>query len=172
MQYVFLAVVLAGMAVGLGQIWFRRRREAPLRREVRSQEVAFWVSLAEVKLNEGYGWPRWLSLNTSMALYVRRDSFDVSSVTPPIRVILGMEYYFKACETSIETSREPSRNSAMNWIVVTSSQHGQEIKLAITHGDEGLLHNAWNALVAAGAVSVGPPPGGSRPIADGYGPTW
>jgi hypothetical protein len=135
MQYVFLAVVLTGMAVRLGQIWFRRRREAPLRREIRSQEVAFWVSLPQVKVNEGYGWPRWLSLNTSM---------------------VGMEYYFKACETSIGTSREPSRNSAMNWIVVTGRQRSQEIKLAITHGDEGLLHDAWNARVAAGAVSVGP----------------
>jgi hypothetical protein len=93
-------------------------------------------------------------------------------VTTPIRVLLGMEYYFKACEVSIETSREPSRNSAMNWIVVTGSQRGREIKLAITHGNEGQLHDAWNALVAVGAVPVGPPPGGSCPIADGYGPTW
>ena len=105
-----------------------------------------------------------------MALHVRLDSFDVSSVTPPIRVIMGMEYYFKADGTSIETSRDPSRYSAMNWIVVTGSQRGREIKLAITHGNEGQLHDAWKALIAAGATPIGSPPGGARPIADGYPP--
>jgi hypothetical protein len=158
MQYVFLAVVLAGVAVSLGQVWLKRRREAPLRREIRGQDVTFLVRLPQVKVSEGYGWPRWLSLNSSMALTVRRDSFDVSSVTPPIRLVMGMEYCFKASETSIETSRDPSRNSALNWIVVTGSQAGREIRLAITQGNERQLHDAWNALVAAGAIPVGPPP--------------
>lgn len=89
MQYVFLAVVLAGVAVSFGQVWLRRRREAPLRREIRSQGVTFWVRLPQVKVSEDCGWPRWLSLNSSMALYVRRDSFDVSSVIPPIRLVMG-----------------------------------------------------------------------------------
>jgi hypothetical protein len=57
MQYVVLAVVLAGVAVFLGQVWLKRRREAPLRREIRSQEVTFEVVLPEVKVNEGYGRP-------------------------------------------------------------------------------------------------------------------
>jgi hypothetical protein len=56
-----------------------------------------------------------------------------------LRIIMGMEYYFKASETSIETSRDPSRNSALNWIVVTDSQRGAEIKLAITNRNEGQL---------------------------------
>jgi hypothetical protein len=72
---------------------------------------------------------------------------------------MGMEYYFKASEASIETSRHPSRSSALNWIVVTGSHHGEEIKLAITNGNEGQLHDAWNALVAAGAIPIGSPPG-------------
>ena len=163
MHYVFLAVVLAGVAVSFGQVWHKRRREAPLRREIRSQGVTFWIRLPQVKVSEDCGWPSWLSLNSSMALSVRRDSFDVSSVTTPIRLVMGMEYCFKASETSIETSREPSRNSALNWIVVTGSQRGQEIKLAITHGNEGQLHDAWNALVAAGAIPVGPPPADRYP---------
>jgi|SRR6185312_10886803 len=161
MQYVFLAVVLAGFVAGLGQVWLRRRREAPLRREIRSQNVMFWTRLPQVKVKEGYGRPAWLSLNSSMALYVRGDSFDISSTNLPIRVVMGMEYYFKASGTSIETSRDLSRNSALNWIVVTGSQRREEIKLAITHGNEGLLHDSWNALVAAGAIPIGPPPGGN-----------
>ena len=167
MQYVFLAVVLAGFVAGLGhglgQVWLRRRREAPLRRKIRSQNVTFWTRLPQVKVKEGYGWPAWLSLNSSMALYVRGDSFDISSTNLPIRVVMGMEYYFKASEASIETSRDPSRNSALNWIVVTGSQRREEIKLAITHGNEGLLNDSWNALVAAGAIPIGPPPGGQLP---------
>ena len=69
-----------------------------------------------------------------------------------------MEYYFRASETSIETSRDLSRNSALNWIIVTASQRGEEIKLAITNGNEGLLQDAWNALVVAGAIPIGPGP--------------
>jgi hypothetical protein len=97
-----------------------------------------------------------------MALYVRGDSFDISSTNLPIRVVMGMEYYFRASETTIETSRDPSGNSAPNWIVVTGSQRGEKIKLAITHGNEGLLHDSWNALVAAGAIPIGPPSGDSH----------
>jgi hypothetical protein len=163
MQYVFLAVVLAGFVVGLGQVWIRRRREAPLRRQIRSQNVTFWTSLAEVKVKDGYGWPEWLPLKSSMAIYVRGDSFDISSSILPIRVVMGMEYYFKASGTSIETSRTPSKSSGLNWIVVTGSQRGEEIKLAITKRNERQLHDAWTALVAAGALPIGPPPGGPRP---------
>ena len=162
MQYVFLAVVLAGFAIGLGQVWLKRRREAPLRREIRSQNVTFRTNLTEVKVKEGHGWPEWLALRSSMALYVRGDSIDISSTILPIRVVMGTEYYFKASETSIETSRDPSRSSALNWIVVTGSQRGKEIKLAITNRNEGRLHDAWNALTAAGAIPIGPPPGGPR----------
>jgi hypothetical protein len=39
-----------------------------------------------------------------------------------------------------------------------TGQRGQEIKLAITHGNERQLHDAGDALVAAGTVPVGPPP--------------
>jgi hypothetical protein len=158
MQYALLAVVLAGFAICLGQVWLKRRRERPLRREIRSQSVTFWTRLPRVKVKQGYGWPAWLSLNSSMALYVRGDFFDISSSLLPIRVVMGMEYYFKASETSIETSRDPSRNSALNWIIVTGSQRGEEIKLAITNGNEGLLQDAWNALVVAGAIPIGPGP--------------
>jgi hypothetical protein len=160
MQYIFLAVVLAGFAIGLGQVWLRRRREAPLRREIRSQPVTYWTALAEVKVREGYGWPEWQPLRSSMALNVRGDSFDISSTILPIRVAMGMEYYFKASEVSIETSRVPSRSPAVNWIIVTGSQRGKAIKLAITNGNEGQLHDAWNALTAVGAIPIGPPPGG------------
>ena len=71
MQYAFLAIVLAGFVIGLGQAWFRRWREAPLRNEIRSQPITFWTRLHQVKVREGSGWPEWLGLNSAMALYVR-----------------------------------------------------------------------------------------------------
>lgn len=163
MQYVFLAVVLAGFVIGLGQIWFRRRGEAPLRREIRSQDITFWTRLTEVKVREGYGRPEWLPLRSSMALYVRGDSFDISSTIMPVRVVMGIEYHFKASGTSIETSRNPSRGSALNWIIVTGTQRGEEIKLAITNGDESRLYDAWNSLVAIGVIPIGLPPGRPHP---------
>jgi hypothetical protein len=159
MQYAFLGVVLAGFVIGLGQVWLKRRREALLRREIRSQPVRFWTVLTEVKVREGLGWPEWLPLRSSMALYVRDDSFDISSTILPIRVVMGMEYYFKSSETPIETSRDPSRSSTLNWIVVTGRHRGREIKVAITNRNEGRLHDAWNALVVAGATPIGPSPG-------------
>jgi len=45
MQYVLLAVVLAGVAIGLGQVWLKRRRESTLRRAIRSQNVTFCTRL-------------------------------------------------------------------------------------------------------------------------------
>ena len=59
-----------------------------------------------------------------------------------LRVIMGMEYYFKASEKSIETSRNPSKRPTLNWIIVTGARRGEEIKIAITNGDESRLHDA------------------------------
>jgi hypothetical protein len=170
MQYAFLAIVLAGFVIGLGQAWFRRWREAPLRNEIRSQPITFWTRLHQVKVREGSGWPEWLGLNSAMALYVRGDSFDISSTNLPIRVLMGMEYYFRANETSIETSHAPSRNSSLTWIVVTGSRRGEEIKLAIIKGNECQLHDAWNALVSAGAIPIGSPQARHRTSGSGTSP--
>ncbi len=53
--------------------------------------------------------------------------------------------------------------SKKNWIVATGRHDGKEIKLAITNGIAGQLYDAWNALVAVGAVPVGPPPAHPNP---------
>lgn len=158
MEYALPAIVAAVFTIGLGQVWLRRRREAPLRWAIRSQKVTFWISLNQVK-EESPGWPRWLALNSMMALYVRGDSVEISSMVPPIRVLMGMEYYFKARETFVEISKEPSMFSALNWIVITGSRRGREIKVAIMKRNEIQFFDAWNALVVAGAVPIGPPRG-------------
>jgi hypothetical protein len=72
---------------------------------------------------------------------------------------MGTEYYFKAPETFIEVSKEPGWfYRGVSWIIVTGRQDGKKIKLAITNRDENKFRDAWNALVAARSVPVGPPP--------------
>ncbi len=88
-----------------------------------------------------------------LGLYVRGDAIEISSLLTPIRVLAGMEFYFRAPETSIEVSRDPA---VQNWIVLTGSRDGREVKLALAPGK--WLHEAWDALVSAGAEPVGPAP--------------
>ena len=157
MQYVLLAAVATSFAVGCGVVWLRRRREAPLRLQIRSQEVTFRMTLSEVKVEQPGVWPRWLALNSFMALFVRGDGIEISSTIPPVRVVAGMEYYFKANETFIGVSQAPSMVSKKNWIIVTGRHDGKEIKLAITNGIEGQLYDTWNALAAPALSRSGHP---------------
>lgn len=159
MEYILLAVVVVGFAVGFGAAWLKRRWQAPLRCEIRSKNITFRTNLTEVKERQSGALFKWLALNSVMALYVRGDSIEISSRILLFRVIMGTEYYFKARETFIEVSKEPGRfYGGVNWIIVTGTDGGKEIKLAITNGDENKFRDAWNALVAAGSVAVGPPP--------------
>lgn len=157
MQVVLAVVVAVGLAVGFGQIWLRRRKEAPLRREVRAQGVTFRTELEYVKtITRHGGWTRPYGL---MELVVRADAFEVSCPLRPVGVVLGLEYYFRAHETTIQVSRVPSAVYKRDWIVVTGRRFGQEIQLAIAQRNyRDCLPDAWNALVRAGSVAVGPPP--------------
>ena len=134
MQYVMLAAVVAGFSVVLGGVWLRRRREAPLRREIRAQDVTFRTGVA-VRLKESHGWGGWLDLKSVMALVVRSDAIEISSMAWPIRVVMGEEYYFRARETTIQVRREPSRPFELKWIVVTGRKDGKDVKLAISTGN-------------------------------------
>ena len=109
MQYALIAVVIAGFMVVLGRIWLIRYRVGPLRREIRAQDVTFWVGLDTARMRDSGGLSRWTSLNAPMALYVRGDALEISSTFTPFRVTMGLEYYFKANETSIKMNQSPSR---------------------------------------------------------------
>jgi hypothetical protein len=159
MEYVILATVVAGFSVILGGVWLTRRREAPLRREIRAQGVTFQTGVA-VRRKESYGSRGWLDLKSGMALVVRGDAIEISSMAWPFRVVMGEEYYFRARETTIQVRREPSRPFELRWIAVTGRKDGKEVKLAISKGNAYQLSQVWSALVGAGAVPVGPPPPG------------
>jgi hypothetical protein len=153
MGFVLAVVVAGGFTVIFGKIWLKSRQEAPFRREVRAQGVTFRTRLSIVKTMTKRGW--WTGPYGEIYLIVREDAFEISCGISPIRVVLGLEYYFRARETTIEVSRLPGIIKR-DWIVVTGQQLGRESQFAIAQRRD--LGDAWNALVGAGAVPVGLPP--------------
>lgn len=154
MQYALLACVVVGLTIVYGRIVLRRRRETPLRHEIRAQGITFRTGLDHIRTVTSRGWrtgPYGL-----IELIVRADGFEISSAIPPVRVALGLEYYFRARDTTIEVSRLPSGIYKSDWIVITDQRLDKVTKLAITQKNN--LYETWNALVRVGAVPLGPPP--------------
>ena len=85
-------------------------------------------------------------------LIVRGDMFQVGNVFSA--VVMGVEYYFRARETTVEVSRDPlgiyGIDSKREWIVVTGTQDGRDFRLEMTK--KYFLDDVWNALVRAGAA--------------------
>ena len=154
MPYTVVLFVAAIFAVGFGLVWLQRRREAPLRREVRAQGVTFRTPV-QVKEKSGNRWDQVFRMDVD--LIVRVDAFEISFDFTPFRVIFGWEYYIKANEVSIKVSRLPSSGiHQREWIIVKWLQSGKETQLAIA--SKYKFRDAWDALVRAGAVPIGPPP--------------
>ena len=157
-QDVLALCVAAGLVFIYGRIWSRRHREAPLRREIRARDVSFRMIPDQVRVSDPGGWPKWAGVSAPMSLFVKGDAIEVSSTVAALRVVMGLEYYFPAAETSIELSRSPSRIFRRDWIVLTGRQAGKDIQVAVTTTDRSSLVEAWSALVAAGAIPAGLPP--------------
>jgi hypothetical protein len=113
MQYILVTVVVAGLCLIYGRIWLRRRRETPLRREMRARDVTFRVVLDHVSVRE----PGWLQpdhdfdvpISSPVELIVRGDAFEISSARSLGRVVMGLEYFFRARETSVGRNRPVPR---------------------------------------------------------------
>jgi hypothetical protein len=152
MLYVAIAVVVVVQLVILGQVVRMYHRNAPLRREMKAQAATFRTELRWVKIPVR---PWWLygaeDGISNMELIVRGDMFKVGNV---LSALLGMEYYFRAWETTVEVSRDPlgiyGIDGKREWIVVTGTQDGREFQLAMTK--KYFLDDVWNALIRAGAV--------------------
>jgi hypothetical protein len=156
MQCVLVTVVVAGLLLICGRIWLRLRRKAPLRRAIRARDITFRAVLDHVAVTE----PGWLQPGSDFAvpisnpveLIVRGDAFEVSSGRALGRV-MGLEYFFRACETSVELNRLIPRIYGTDTpprIVVRGWQGGKKIQLTITQENDPL--EIWNALTGAGAV--------------------
>jgi hypothetical protein len=157
MQYVLTAIVVAGLSLIYGRIWLRRRRETPLRRELRARDITFRAALDRVYVIE----PGWLQpgrdfevpIISPVELIVRGDAFEVSSTLSFGRALMGLEYFFRAGETSVELNRPIPRIYGTDTpprIVVRGWQDGKKIQLTIRQKNDPL--QIWNALTAAGAI--------------------
>ena len=137
-----LAVIVAGTYLGFDlREWYRR---APLRREWKARAVTFRTELDWVRYQPDGEMKR-------MEIFVRGDVFRVGA---PFGLILGLNEYFRAPETTIAVSRSPLRiygiEGRREWIVVRTIREDREFQLSLTK--RFFLDEVWNALVAAGAI--------------------
>jgi len=141
----------------MGSLMCGLRRKALLRREIRARAITFRAALDHVAVME----PGWLSpgsdfevpISNQVELIVRADAFEVSSASSFGRVVMGLEYFFRARETSVELNRLIPRIYGTDMpprIVVRGWQGGKKIQLTITQEHDPL--EIWNALTEAGAV--------------------
>jgi hypothetical protein len=143
---------VAGLGLILGK-WYRN----PLRRQMRTQPIAFRTELYRVKFPDPSWWRSGDETRGTLELVIRGDIVRVGA---PFGLVIGPQCYSRAPETTIELSRNPMRicgiYSRHEWIVVRGKQDGREFKLSMT--GRYFLEDVWNALGAAGAVpmSAGP----------------
>jgi len=154
MQYVLMVIVVAGLAFVYGRIWLRRHREAPLRDQTRARGITFRAVLDRVEVLEpgALGGDFGVPISRPVELIVRGDAFEVSFAYPLGRV-MGLEYFFRARETSVELNRPIPRiygSGTRSRIIVRGWQDGKKVQLTITQKSDPL--DIWNALTAAGAV--------------------
>ena len=155
MQYVMVAIVVVVLSLVCGQVWLRRRRVAPLRREIRARDITFRAALDRVYVMEpgmSPGSDFEVPISSPVELIIRGDAFEVSHAHPLGRV-MGLEYFFRARETTVELNRPIPRIYGTDTpprIIVRGWQGGRRIQLTIRQKND--LPDIWNALTAAGAV--------------------
>ena len=157
MQYVLVAVVVAGFSFIYGRVWLRRRRGAPLRREIRARDVTFRSHLDRVIVTES-GWLQpgsdfGIPIFSPVELIVRGDAFEVCSALALGRVVTGLEYLFRAGETAVELNRVVPRIYGRDTpprVVVRGWRAGRKIQLTIRQKNDPL--EIWHALTEAGVV--------------------
>ena len=80
MQYVMVAIVAAGLSLVCGQIWLRRRRVTPLRREIRARDITIRAALDRVYVIEpgmSPGSDFEVPISSPVELIIRGDAFEV-----------------------------------------------------------------------------------------------
>jgi hypothetical protein len=92
-----------------------------------------------------------------MELVVREDAFQVTLVHPKVGSFLGSEWYFRAADTTIETTRWRILGILpMDWIIIRNVAAEADADLAISSRHQ--LGAIWRALIDAGAQSLSLPP--------------
>jgi hypothetical protein len=157
MQYVMLAVVVAALSFIYGRAWLGRHRDAPLRREIRARDITFQARLYRVTVLEPGSWLPGgdfeVPISSPVELIIRSDAFEISSGLSLGRMAMGLEYFFRARETSVELNRRVPRiygKDTFPRIIVRGWHAGKKIQLTIRQKNDPLP--IWNALIEAGAV--------------------
>jgi hypothetical protein len=154
MGYVFFGLVLTLLAVVAVRTWLSYRSTVPLRRETAGQEITFEIRLDHVKVF-GSGWT---DVKGAMVLIVRTDTFEVSAVAVPFKAFFGMDYYFRARDTTIELGELPSISYFLKktWLIIKGQSGNRKLELAFN--SENSVYDVWVALIRAGATPIGSPP--------------
>ena len=147
---VFAAVAAVAVVAAAGPNVREWHRNAPLRREMRTQPIAFRTEVHRVRFPGAPWWRADGELSRRVDLIIRGDLVRVGA---PFGLVVFPQCYFKAPDTTIELSRNPLRiygvDSRDEWIVVRGRRDGR-VQLAMTR--KYFLDEVWNALAAAGAV--------------------
>jgi hypothetical protein len=144
-----LVLVFGAFTVGT---WPRRRLEAPLRDQIRSRSLVTFHARVDVKASVlGLMLPARGLLN----LTVRGDAFEVSHPFPPVRVMFGQVYCYRADQVTVEALPGLRRD----WIEINGPARSAA---RIQVGRKKQNRAIWDALVAAGAQPISPPPQADR----------
>ena len=147
---ILLVLVVAMPVIAIAFIHLRRWRQGDLRREIRGNRVIFRAAIRRMKTSDIMQWL------PPVQLVTRVESIEISSPLTFIRVMFGLECYFRAADVSVKVEPISSLLEREEWLVVRGLQFGKELQVDMTiRGD---LLPAWNALVEAGAAPVGPSP--------------
>jgi len=149
---IFVIVVFSAVII---RVQRNRIRTRALRHVIEGEKVTFRARVGvKVKLPMG-DW----SLKTlgGMELVVREDAFQVTLVHPKVGSFLGSEWYFRAADTTIETTRWRILGILpMDWIIIRNVAAEADADLAISSRHQ--LGAIWRALIDAGAQSLSLPP--------------
>jgi hypothetical protein len=148
-EYFATAVLAAILVAGGTYVSLKRRREAPLRRQVKAQRITFMATV-EVKHRASLGMT---ASGDKLQLFVREDAVQISHPIPPLGFLLAQEWYFQARDITIEVSKNRWNRE---WIVIEGRSAGRDVWLSMTNRKQ--LRSIWDALVAAGAQPRGLPP--------------
>jgi hypothetical protein len=132
-----------------GVAWSRRRREAPLRKEIQVRPVVTYQARVDVKAN-------FLGTMTSQRglayLTVRGDAFEVADPFPLTRWVFGLDYCYRSQDTNLEVVA----GAWHDWIEVTGQPGTRAVQIQI--GRRNMNRQIWDELIRSGAHPAGPPP--------------
>jgi hypothetical protein len=141
-----LVLVFAAFA---GAAWSRRRRQAPLRKQMRARPAVTFRAPVQVKQNVlGV----MLTAHGTLDLLVRGDAIEVSHPFPPARLLFGQEYRYRAADITFQVI--PGIRG--DWIAIDGQRASAGARIWLRQ--RGRNQQLWDALTLAGAHPVGPAP--------------